>query len=331
MALLFLKQVVEIVGAVYALSTVVIVGRAVVHAHKSGLRAAFAKQTFFTFLYPYCTLNFFLLTVRRAFVVLGTIYFFLHVKHLVLWFNQTNHDLTLWNFDRWLHFGYQPNILAMAAISPYQVLAVLIDWLYFKYFVYKLLIALFFLLETHGRKLTDAYIFAYVMLWAFGCIGYLLYPADGPCYAVLGHNSVGPSDAELHHVFTFPITTNVPESYIDQYAESKIWTAKAFQVELWSDRQAFLQGKRLPGMFYGIAAMPSLHVAAVVFIAVFLFQVSSVAGAFASLYACVIFIGSMFLQWHYAADGYAGLLVAILICVISLRVPQAFVKEERLP
>ena len=80
----------------------------------------------------------------------------------------------------------------------------------------------------------------------------------------------------------------------------------------------------MPGVFYGLTAMPSLHVAAVTMIMIFLFRASAIAGAFGLVYVCTTFLGSIFLQWHYAIDGYIGALMATVICIFCQKVPELF-------
>lgn len=321
LAKMFSIKALQIVAGVYLVSIPIIIVRAIRHARKFGVESLRATETKVALISPYWSLCFLVLTLRRAFVILGAIYFFVHLKHLVLWFNHSNNDLFYWDLDRMLHFGIQPNIFAMERIGPNHHAAVLLDWLYIKYFDYKLIVSFFFLTELTGRKLSDCYFLAYSLLWFVGGLAYLVMPADGPCYAMLTPYSVDLSPEKRAHIVAYPLITELPKSYVDAYVEAKIPTAKFYQLRLWEDRQAFLKGHRLPGVFYGISAMPSLHVAAVTFIAVFLFQTSSLMGAIGVLYAITTFIGSIFLQWHYAVDGYVGCMLGLLIAFVSLKLP----------
>ena len=321
LAKMFLIKALQIVGGVYLVSIAIILFRAARQAHRFGMASLRDTATQIALVSPYWSLSFLFLTLRRALVILGAIYFFVHLKHLVLWINTQNNDLYFWDLDRKLHFGIQPNIFAMEFIGQNQNAAVLLDWLYIKYFDYKLIVSFFFLTELTGRKLSDSYFFAYSLLWFLGGLAYLVMPADGPCYAVLTPYSIDMSPQKRAHIIPFPLVTELPQKYIDNYVEAKIPTAKFYQLRLWEDRQKFLQGHQLPGVFYGISAMPSLHVAAVTFIAVFLFQTSSLMGAIGVLYAIITFIGSIFLQWHYAIDGYIGCLLGLLIAFVSLKLP----------
>ncbi|NVO54791.1 phosphatase PAP2 family protein [Rhodobacteraceae bacterium B1Z28] len=61
----------------------------------------------------------------------------------------------------------------------------------------------------------------------------------------------------------------------------------------------------------GISAMPSMHVASSVIMALFAFTYSRWLGWAFTLYAVMIQIGSVHLAWHYAIDGYLGTAVAL--------------------
>ena len=286
----------------------------------------FTKENILKTSYPYCTLNFLFLTIRRSAAVFGTIYLFLHLKHVILFINRDNYDLFYWNLDRWVHFGVQPNIWAMIKFGVNRDVAVLTDFLYIKYFQYKFIVCLFFMLEIKGRALSEKFFAAYVACWALGGLGYLIAPADGPCYAVLGHYNIEGNKRE--HFFEYPVTRDIPNEYAANYVYSKILTAKTLQRKLWDERWGFLQGVRAPGIFYGIAAMPSLHVAAVVMLAIFVTRASAIAGVIAWMFAAMTFFGSVLLQWHYAIDGYAGVILALIACSIPRLFSKRFFEEK---
>jgi membrane-associated phospholipid phosphatase len=75
--------------------------------------------------------------------------------------------------------------------------------------------------------------------------------------------------------------------------------------------------------------MPSLHVAAVVMFAWFLWRLSPLAGLIGVAYAAAIGIGSVFLQWHYAIDGYAGVFLAAATVWLAVRLPAAVPVRRR--
>lgn len=316
-ARIFTLNLAEFVLAVYGLATLIVGFRVARHCWEHGWHSCRRQDNLISLVLPYFSLDFLLLSIRRAFSILAIIYFFLHLKHIVLLINTRNYDLFYWDLDRLLHGGIQPNILMMQLIGPNPEWSILIDYLYIKYFSFKILVSLFFMLELKGRWLSERFFLAYALLWALGGMAYLITPADGPCFAVLTNYAVEQDD--LFHVFKFPVTTAIPASYIDNYLNAKIPSAKGFQILLWEARHIFLAGKGLPGMFYGIAAMPSLHVAAVTMLAIFLYQAYPVMGIIGALFGLTTFIGSLFLQWHYAVDGYIGFAGAVLCSALCLR------------
>lgn len=315
LAIIFFYNAAKWTGLVMLLSILVIGYKAIRHARVYGKESLKEKETFIRLIKPYWTLDFVFLTFRRCVSILGVIYFFLHLKHVILFIHKANYDLFFWNLDKWLHFGVRPNILMMEALGENQAFAVMMDWLYFKYFDYLLIASMIFLLEIKGRKLAEKYFLAYALVWALGGLGYLVMPTDGPCYAILGSYST-PEEHRVH-MFEFPVDENIPDDYARSYYVSKIWIAKLFQERLWEHRKRFLSGEKLPGAFYGIAAMPSLHVAMVTMIMLFLFMANPVLGVLGAIYAGATFIGSVFLQWHYAIDGYIGALMAVVIVKLS--------------
>jgi hypothetical protein len=61
----------------------------------------------------------------------------------------------------------------------------------------------------------------------------------------------------------------------------------------------------------GISAFPSMHNASAVLFALAFRQVSRGVGLFFTVYAAAILLGSVHLGWHYAVDGYAGIVMAL--------------------
>jgi membrane-associated phospholipid phosphatase len=316
------------IACVYAVAIAIVGARVAADVRQHGRAGLWTPERALPLLLPYASLDFLVLTVRRTAAVFATVYFFLHLKHVILWINFANYDRFFWDLDRWVHLGVQPNVWMLERLGPYPDVAIALDWLYIKYFDYKVLVSVLFLLELGGRRLSEQFILGYALLWALGGLAYLVMPADGPCYAVL----LGASDVPLdgrRWGFPFPVTPDVPATYAQAFTDAKIWTAKNLQHLLWATRWRFVYQERLPDMFYGVAAMPSLHVAAVVLFACFLARLNPWAGLLAVFYAVVIAIGSVFLQWHYAVDGYAGLVLALGTAWLACRLPVALPLRRR--
>ena len=60
----------------------------------------------------------------------------------------------------------------------------------------------------------------------------------------------------------------------------------------------------------GISAFPSMHNAIAVLLALFAWKHSRIAGILVTVHAVLVFIGSIYLGWHYAVDAYAGIAIA---------------------
>lgn len=310
----FGMNILKIVWAVYLLSIPIIAAKAVFLGKKEGWEKIRRFSTWLPLIQPYWTFRFFLLTLRRCFAVMGIIYLFLHLKHVILLVHDANYDLFFWNLDRLVHFGFQPNVWLMENFGTHHNLAIVIDYLYIKFFGYQYLVALLFLLEIKGRELSEKFFLAIALFWSLGGFSYLVMPADGPCYAILSKHAL-PAEYQKH-LFVYPVTADHTSSkYFANYNESKIWIAKIFQERLWISRARFIFEGREPIAFYGIAAMPSLHVAGVGLYMLFLFMASGLLGVAGLIFTLITFFGSVFLQWHYAVDGYVGFLLAYPIWI----------------
>lgn len=91
---------------------------------------------------------------------------------------------------------------------------------------------------------------------------------------------------------------------------------------IWAlDVQAMLlEGARDPAkatMGGGISAMPSLHVAVSVLMALFAQRVSRWLGVAAWIFAAVIMLGSVVLAWHYAVDGYLSAILTPMVWIAA--------------
>jgi membrane-associated phospholipid phosphatase len=75
------------------------------------------------------------------------------------------------------------------------------------------------------------------------------------------------------------------------------------------------EGKRAAtwGAFAGISAMPSIHLAMATLFAFLAFEVRKWLGWVFVGYTALILIGSIILGWHYAIDGYSGIILASII------------------
>jgi membrane-associated phospholipid phosphatase len=310
-ARVFSREILRTIAIVYSCAVVVGAFRWCLSIRKNegiSSRTAFA---------PYLSLGFLIRTARRSCSLYGTVYFFLHLKHAIIYLNPSNYDFFLWNADRFLHFGVQPNLFFLQMLANQHEAAIIIDWLYIKYFAFKLVVSAVLILEIKGEMQANRFILASIGVWVFGAFGYLLFPADGPCYSIFYKEAV-PENLQ-RHVFSFPVE-NIGIEDRNLYRLAKIWTAKNFQEYLWNARYGLLFKETQPNLFYGIAAMPSLHVAAMTVLLIGLSELTIIGALIAFPYWILVAIGAVFLQWHYMVDVYAGILLGVGMSIVSKRV-----------
>lgn len=201
-------------------------------------------------------------------------------------------DMSLMALDQTLHFG----------THPYQWLAPLLDhpWITFVLNVnyngwFFVMFMLWFWQGFHGQdtELRQRFLLGFTLTWFLGtCVLGTLFSSVGPCfYGKLLPNEPDPYVPLMQYLAT------ASEHY-------PIWSL-AIMDELWKNYQTG------HGVVNGISAMPSMHVGTSVLFAMLGFTSGHRwIGILLSIFAALIFIGSIHLGWHYAIDGYAGAAVA---------------------
>ena len=198
--------------------------------------------------------------------------------------NPLTYDLLFDRLDTLLHFGINPNRFILALL-PYPI------WWRFVDFTYGLFVPVAFAsvgwflstLSTSERRRFSA---RFGLLWILSSWIYLALPARGPCF-VFENDYLGARPSMPDQLRTQGILGN-------QYRILK-------------------QGGGTPGPEFvpgwGTAAMPSLHVGALAFLAIWARRKSRVLGLAYAILTVITFIGSLVTGWHYAIDGYAGFLL----------------------
>jgi hypothetical protein len=204
------------------------------------------------------------------------------------------YDVELWHLDRWLHFGVSPTVFAIELVAG-TPFAGWIDRLY-GWWVPSVPLILSYFYAASRADLRRNLVFAGTVLWIGGAWLYLAMPAAGPCYA-------SPDVLE-------PIREAMPRAMETQ---AGLWHNYLTMVR---SRGALLESF---SPLYGVAAMPSLHVAAY---AMFAFWARRHARRWLWPFVAgtaVIFFGSLATGWHYAVDGYAGVGLAWVAVVVADR------------
>jgi hypothetical protein len=101
------------------------------------------------------------------------------------------------------------------------------------------------------------------------------------------------------------------------------WSARDIQLSLW---QLYEHGMVSFGS--GISAFPSMHVSMATLWAITAFQRSRTLGFAALAFLGVILASSVALGWHYAADGYASIVLTLLIWHAVGRLPIAGIRPK---
>jgi membrane-associated phospholipid phosphatase len=116
----------------------------------------------------------------------------------------------------------------------------------------------------------------------------------GPCFLPVLFPDEAPRFAELNAYLQsvgqiYPLSSGIAKDYL--------W---------W----IYTSGINEPG---GISAMPSMHNAQAALFVVAGYRLNRRLGHLLLAYAIVIFVGSVHLAWHYAVDGIAGAILALVI------------------
>lgn len=216
------------------------------------------------------------------------------LKVSITLFNPFVWDVRLDAFDRWLHGGYAPwellqPMLGTPAIT--QGINFLYNfWVFILWFVW-----VWQAFSLRDPRLRAQFFATLVLVWMlFGNLLAVVFSSAGPCY--------------------FGRVTGLPDPYapLMDYLRganqvAHVW---ALQVQdyLWASH-----AESTIGLGGGISAMPSMHVAMAVLLALLFWRSNRILGLAGALYALLIQIGSIHLGWHYAIDGYLGAAATLAI------------------
>ncbi|MGB8622459.1 MAG: phosphatase PAP2 family protein [Paracoccaceae bacterium] len=191
--------------------------------------------------------------------------------------------------DQILHGGQDPYTLLMPLFGT-PLATTIINGAYNVWFLLMFFVVFVACFTRHNPRARDTFLLAFVLTWAIG--GNLLatvFSSGGPVYfAPLGFGDHFQPLVSMLHAFD-----NV----------SPVWSLDV-QDALW-------QGYVADGPLHGISAMPSMHVASTSLLTIYAYRYARWAGILMTIFLCMILVGSVLLAWHYAIDGYAGILVAL--------------------
>lgn len=228
-------------------------------------------------------------------------------KSAIPLFKPFAYDALFADIDRMI-FGTDPWRLTHAIFgTPFATR--LLQYSYNVWFMLMWVGVIYAALQTNLRAFRVQYLLAYCLSWILlGSFAALALSSAGPCF--YGHVVPGPDPfaplMERLHALDAVLR--------DQYDGSGV-TALRVQELLWAGYE-----KTATGTGSGISAMPSLHVGIAVLMARAGFVLNRKLGWTLSLFALMIWIGSVHLGWHYAVDGMVSAPLVLLIWALAGRI-----------
>ncbi len=211
-------------------------------------------------------------------------------------------DETFAHFDRMIHFGVDPFRL-VNVVMGYPLITYIAGLTYSLWIMIISGIWVWVVFRRKPELLHTRFVVAFIMTWwTGGTLLALIFSSVGPAfYGKLGLSSADPFVDLLSGLQE--LNTHLP-----------VWALRT-QDNLWS---GYL-GKIQP---LGISAFPSMHNSSAALFFLMFRRISKGWGRFFLGYAILIFLTSIHLGWHYAIDGYAGMLIAFVCWKMAAPVAQ---------
>jgi hypothetical protein len=218
-------------------------------------------------------------------VVMST---FTYFKFLIPYLRPFDLDRQFADWDRVLHFGYQPWQLLQPILGHPSATAG-VNFIYHLWLFVMFGVLLWQGFSLSRPRLRMRYLITFVLMWALlGNAAATFLSSAGPVYYGRITGLADPFAPLMAYLHQASLTVWVP--------------ALDVQDILW---QAYVDHDLDIGR--GISAMPSLHVATSFSFALLGFAISRWLGVLFSVFAAAILIGSVHLGWHYAIDGYVAI------------------------
>ncbi|USD33074.1 MULTISPECIES: phosphatase PAP2 family protein [Vibrio] len=222
------------------------------------------------------------------------------LKPLIPDINPFQYDVLFYQIDKWLHFGYSPWELTHTIFSS-ALATSLLNFLYHLWFLLMWGAVLFFIVRRDLAKLRTQFLITFLTSWLLiGGVGAILLSSAGPCYLHL----LDPSALQYEPLMQ---KLEMQHQQLIQSGWFGLWALNV-QDTLWQ-----MYSSDTPGIGGGISAMPSMHVAIAVAMALAAYRYNRKFGVAMWSYALAIQIGSVHLAWHYAIDGYLSFILTIVI------------------
>lgn len=203
-------------------------------------------------------------------------------------------DRRLAEADQLLHGGVQPWVW-LQVLAGYPLVTAILNLAYHLWFFIMFAAVYWLVFAIERPQLRMQFLLSFVLSWILlGNVMATLLSSAGPCYYHLVAAGPDPYAPLMHYL-------HLADRHIP---------VLALQVQdvMW---QGYHQHLGVSGLT--ISAMPSMHVASSVLLALLGWRLRPAAGIALTVFALLILAGSIHLGWHYAVDGYAGAAGAIAI------------------
>ncbi len=196
--------------------------------------------------------------------------------------------------DQLLHGGVQPWVW-LQLLAGYPIVTAILNLAYHLWFFIMFATIYWLVFSTEWPRLRMQFLLSFVLSWILlGNVMAIVLSSAGPCYYHLvagGPDPYAPLMQYLHQT-----DRHIP--VLALHVQDMLW-------------QGYQQHLGVSGL--SISAMPSMHVASSVLLALLGWRLRPAAGVALTVFAVLILAGSIHLGWHYAVDGYAGAAGAITI------------------
>jgi hypothetical protein len=201
-------------------------------------------------------------------------------------------DATFNALDRTIHFGRLPWEWLQPVLG-FPVVTFLINVNYNLWFMVMWCMWAVFAFTLMPTATRMRFFLAFILTWTVGGgVAAVSLSSAGPCYYSLVGLSPDPYTPLM--------------AYLNRVHETLPLFAIDTQMMLW---QAHIGEQN---MVAGISAMPSMHNASALLFALVGWKIGPRIGLALSVFAVLIFIGSIHLGWHYAVDAYLGWAITLL-------------------
>lgn len=238
--------------------------------------------------------------IRALPIFIGFVFFFsafTSMKQMIPGINPFSWDAEFAALDHWLHFGIDPWRILHPVFSP-PPMTYLLN-LNYNIWLVTVFAALYWqLFSLANPRVRMQFFYAFFLCWIInGTLLAIIFSSAGPCFLerLTGNTYYNELMGHLNHAHQyfriFAVST-----------QDMVWNAA-------SKGQSMMGG--------GISAMPSIHVTSALLFWLLAIALKNKYERGFCLFFVFILLGSVYLAWHYAVDGYLAIITTFALWRIS--------------